>query len=281
MSNATSRCELKVLDTLPSLRLWMVGVLSCGLVCAQESAPPNTAASNAQLSYILEQMRKAQSDSRLTDSYQVIREYRLFGERSPSPSSEVWAKVDYSPPNHKTFVIQKRVGSSRGEDVVRRILQHESQMAAGSRSQATIDQNNYSFGYLGEASLDGNPCYLLSLNPKRKEVDLIRGTAWVDQRSFLVHRVEGQMARPPHWLLKKVNVKIDFADVGGTWLQTGMEAVAEVRFLGSQTLKSEIVDARVASLMTQKTPPAVRARNGKPNRSRISATVVVPLDHSQ
>jgi outer membrane lipoprotein-sorting protein len=270
-----------VLDTMPFRRLWLVGVLSCRLVCAQESVPPNTAASNPQLAYIVEQMRKAQSDSRLTDSYQVIREYRLFGDGGSSPSSEVWAKVDYSPPNHKTFVIQKRAGSSRGEDVVRRILQHESQMAAGSRSQATIDQNNYSFGYLGEASLDGSPCYLMSLNPKRKEVDLIRGTAWVDQRSFLVRRVEGQMARSPHWLLKKVNLKIDFADVGGIWLQTRTEAVAEVHFLGSQTLKSEIVDARVSSLLTEKTPPAVRARNGKPNRSRMSATVVVPLDHSQ
>ena len=151
----------------------------------------------------------------------------------------------------------------------------------GSGSRATIDNDNYSFGYLGEASLEGSPCYLLSLNPKRKEIDLIRGTAWIDEHSFLVRRVEGQMEKTPSWLVKKVDLKIDFAEMEGTWLQTGMEAVADIRLLGSQTLKSETVDVRIGSLLTQKTPPADRTRNGKPNRSRVPATMIVPLDDRQ
>ena len=261
-----------MLNTARFVRLWLLGALSCVAVWAQQP----TANANSQLDAIVERMQQAQSVSRATASYQIFRAYRLFGEKSSNPTSQVWAEVDYLPPNHKSYVIQKRVGSSRGEDVVRRILQHESQMVAGSGSGAAVSTNNYSFGFMGAVVLDGSPCYLLSLNPKRRDMELIRGEVWVDQQSFLIRRVEGQMAKNPSWLLKKVDLKIDFADVEGTWLQTGMEAVADVRFIGSQTLKSETVDARVGSLVTQKVSPPVRTRSGKLGPNRVPATVMVP-----
>jgi hypothetical protein len=262
---------------VPSRRIfwscWLVAAIPWVLACAQETSKPSQTSLNPQLTSIVERMQEVQSDSRTPASYQVDRKYRLFAEKSSSPSSEVWAEVDYLPPNHRTYAIRKRLGSSRGEDVVRRVLERESQLAGGS-SAAAVDKNNYSFGYLGEAAINGNPCYLLSLNPKRNEVQLVRGKAWVDQQSFRIRRIEGQMAKSPSWLLKKVDLKLDFADLGGTWLQTDMEAVAEVRFIGSQTLRSETVDARVQNLVTQKTPPDARGSNGKSNR--VPATVILP-----
>jgi len=262
-----------VLRGILFVRLWLVA-LPTVLACAQELPPSNNTASNFSLASILEHMQAAQADSSTSAAYQVIRKYRLFGEKTSSPSSEVWAQVDYLPPNHKTYVIDKRTGSSRGELVVRRILERESQMSAGS-SVAALDNNNYVFDYLGEASLDGTPCYLLGLEPKRGQVELVRGKAWVDQQSFRVRRIEGQMARTPSWLLKKVDLRIDFSEVSGTWIQTNTEAVADVRFIGRQTLKSETVDARIGDLVTQKLPPQARAR-GKSNRRQVPATVVAP-----
>jgi hypothetical protein len=267
-----------VLDTATILKIWLIGGLPCVLVCAQQ--PPNATPSNLQLDSIVAKMQQAQSNSAPTTPYQVIRDYRLFSQKSPfNASSEVWAEVDYLPPDQKTFAIQKRVGSNRGEEVVRRILQHESQMATQSSTGTALNNGNYSFGYLGEETLSGSPCYLLSLNPKRKGTDLIRGKAWVDKRSFLVRRIEGQMAENPSWILKRVDLKLEFADLGGAWVQSGMEAVAEVRFLGAQTLKSETIDARVGNLVAQKTAPAVSAKNRKSRTSRASATIMVPLDH--
>jgi hypothetical protein len=268
--------ERMMLNTMSFVRGGLIGVLPCVLACAQELPKASNAPFNPPLASIVEQMQAAQSDSKPSVSYQVVRDYQLFGEKGSEPSSEVWAQIDYLPPDHKTYAIQKRAGSGRGEDVVRRILQRESQMVAGSRSSSAINNDNYSFGYLGEATVDGNSCYLLSLEPKRKEIELIRGKAWVDQRSFLVRRIEGQMARSPSWLLKRVNLRLDFADVDGAWMQTGMEAAAEVRFLGSQTLKSQTVDARVGNMVTQKRPPEVRTRGGKPSPGRVPATVMVP-----
>jgi hypothetical protein len=265
-----------MLNSMLIRRVWLLVLVPSMLAYAQESPKPEITPVTPPLAAIVERMQSAQSDSRSPVSYQVIRDYRLFGEKQPEPSSEVWAQVDYLPPNHKTYLIQKRVGSSRGEDVVRRILQRESELVAASQSASAINSSNYLFGYLGEATLDSNSCYLLSLNPKRKEVELIRGKVWVDQRSFRIRHIEGQMAKTPSWLLKKVDLKLDFADVEGVWLQTGMEAAAEVRFLGGQTLKSQTVDARVGSLVTQKRAPDARIKSGKASPGRVPATVLMP-----
>jgi hypothetical protein len=65
--------------------------------------------------------------------------------------------------------------------------------------------------------------------------------------------------------------------VGGAWLQTNMEAVADVRFLGNQTLKAQTVDARVGDMVAQKTTPGTHRANRRAARRGVPATVLVPL----
>jgi hypothetical protein len=109
---------------------------------------------------------------------------------------------------------------------------------------------------MDESVLDGRPCYLLELKPKRKEKDLIVGKAWVDKNSFSVLRIEGDTAKPPSWWLKSVHITLAFGELGGNWLQTSMEAVADVRFFGSHTLTSRILDYRAADIRASRTLPA-------------------------
>ncbi len=73
---------------------------------------------------------------------------------------------------------------------------------------------------------------------------MILGQAWVDKRSFFILHIEGEVAKAPPWWLRSVRVKLSFGDLSGTWLQTSMEAVADVRLLGSHTLTSRILDYR-------------------------------------
>jgi hypothetical protein len=51
--------------------------------------------------------------------------------------------------------------------------------------------------------------------------------------------------------LKKVHVKIVFGFVGGTWLQTSTEAMADVRIFGNHTLTAEIVDFRKTGVVAK------------------------------
>lgn len=220
-------------------------------------------APSEQSSSLVQKMEKAQSTMQSSSAYEVIREYRLFGPDNSRPSSEVTAEVDYRPPNQKTYVIQKRSGSNRGEQVVKRILNHEAELAAHNSSATVLTTRNYDFSYLGERTDFGKRYFLLGLQPKRKDKNLVTGTAWVDENSFLVRHIEGELAQSPSWWIKKVHVAIDFANLAGTWQQTRMEAVADVRFVGIQRLQSETI-ADQGTMLAQAPAQRQRKTRGTP-----------------
>ena len=252
-------------------KLAMTGLALC--VCAAgQSSPASNDAAQAQLAFVVQHLQAAQSQNKADRSYIVTREYRLMDTRSSRVSSEVVAQVQYVPPGQKEYVIQNRTGSGRGEQVVKRILDHETEMSRrnSQAAAAALNDENYNFTYVGTDTVDGNQCYRIGLQPKRRETELIVGQAWVDKNTFQVRRIEGETAKTPSWMLKKVHVRLDFADVSGMWLQTGMEAVADVRFVGSQTLQSKTVDYRVTNDVAAKTGP----RRSSPIRRSIPAELL-------
>ena len=209
----------------------------CSAAGAQESANSGGLA----LNLIVEAVEKAQSAVHPQFPYQVLREYRLSG----SNSSNVVVEVNFRPPTSKDYRIQRSSGSKRGEQVVRNLLDHEVDTTSSrSKTKTAITRENYDFAYIGDEVSDGQACYVLEIKPKRKEKDLIAGKAWIDKRSFLVRRIEGEISKTPSWWLKKVRVKLSFGDYEGTWLQSSMEAVADVRIVGLHTLTSQILDYR-------------------------------------
>ena len=92
----------------------------CCFAFAQE-----TASSGASLSSIVQQVEKTQSEVRSEVPYQIIREYRLLGTKSSGANAEVVAEVDFIPPTNKGYTIQRWSGTSRGKQVVQRVLDHE------------------------------------------------------------------------------------------------------------------------------------------------------------
>ena len=212
----------------------------CSGLAAQESWAPAT----LPLDAIVQGMQNAQAMMRAQDSYQVIREYRLSGATNSKADSEVVAEINFRPPSYRDYTIQRSSGSSRGPQLVRRILDHEVEVTSKDKAGSAITTDNYNFTYIGEALLDGRPCYVLGLKPRRVEKDLISGQAWVDKHSFLIRQVEGAVEKTPSWWLKTVRVKLVFTDLDGIWVQKSMEAVADVRIVGSHTLSSRILDYR-------------------------------------
>ena len=202
-------------------------------------------AATMPLEAIIQAMQRAQAAGHPQASYQIIREYRLLGARDSKADSEVVAEVNFRPPAFKGYRIQRSSGSSRGQQLVRSILDHEVEARSkDSKASSTLSRDNYSFNYIGEATLDGQPCYILGLKPKRREKELISGEVWVDKHSFFVRQIQGEVEKTPSWWLKKVRVKLVFADLEGMWMQTNMEAVADVRIVGAHTLTSRILDYR-------------------------------------
>jgi hypothetical protein len=218
----------------------LLGLL-CSLAIAQEAAPTST----MPLDAIIQSIQTAQAAVRPQTSYQIIREYRLFGAKDSKANSEVVAEINFRPPASRGYTIQRSSGSGRGVQLVRRILDHEVEITSrNSKASSAVSRDNYAFHYIGEATLDGQSCYVLGLKPKRAEKDLIAGEVWVDKHSFLVRQIQGEVEKTPSWWLKKVRVKLVFADLEGTWIETSMEAVADVRMVGAHTLTSRILDYR-------------------------------------
>jgi outer membrane lipoprotein-sorting protein len=225
----------------------MIGA-SIALLCGSALAQETMRTGATPLNSIIEALEKTQTTVPPQVSYQVIRKYCLFGANDSKANSEVVAEVDFRPPANKNYRIQKSSGSNRGQQVVRRILDHEVEATSnGDRARVALTRNNYDFTYLGETILEGEPTYLLGLKPKRKEKDLISGQAWVDKRSLFVRQIEGEVAKTPSWWLRRVRVKVVLAEIEGTWLQVSMEAVADVRIVGPHTLTSRMLDFRGAN----------------------------------
>ena len=230
--------------------------LLCSIGVAQETAPSGT----VPLDAIIQAMQKAGAAVSPQAPYQVIRQYRLFSAKDSKANSEVVAEVNFRPPASKGYRIQKASGSNRGQQVVRRILDREVEATSrdsNNKDSSAISRDNYTFNYIGEAALDGQPCYILGLTPKGKAKDLISGEVWVDKHSFFVRQIQGEVENTSSWWLKKVRIKLVFADLDGIWVQTSMEATADVRIIGAHTLTSRILDYRREDEVAATPVPAV------------------------
>lgn len=197
-------------------------------------------------------------------AYAVTREYSLYGSDEQNANSQVVAEVNFVPPTTKDYRILESKGSSRGEGVVRRLLDRERKAAADGNAPGAFTSENYNFSLLGAEKLDQHDCYVLRLQPKSKATNLIDGRAWVDKDTYLVRRVDGELAKLPSWWLKSVHVTLNFSEVDGMWLQSSTRAVAEVRVFGRHTFLSHDVSYRTSDAVAQTQAPRPRRLRSAP-----------------
>ncbi|MGP0019947.1 MAG: hypothetical protein ACLPHP_15355 [Candidatus Sulfotelmatobacter sp.] len=209
--------------------------------------------SESDLNSVVQKMERAQAA--VTIPNHIKRDYRLSRVNNAKVDSEVIAEIDFRSPGK--YSVERRSGSSVGAQVVKRIVEHEVEVGTSSQKSrsAAVTRENYLFTYLGEAVLDGQSYYLLHLDPRRKQPELISGRAWIDKQSFLIRRLEGTVKSPSLWV-KKIHVQFDFDGSKGMWVLSNMEAVADVRFLGLRRLTSQVMNYEATSVVAVKTRTA-------------------------
>jgi hypothetical protein len=196
-------------------------------------------------------------------AYTLVRDYKLFSSNDRQAKSDVVAEISFVPPNRKTFTINRVIGASRGEKIVRKILEHEVKTTAEDQGASLLNRENYDFVYLGMAAVDGHPCYLLQLQPKHKREDLVAGRGWIDAETYLPRLIDGDLAKNPSWWLRRVHLTLSFSEVGGMWLQTGTRAEADVRIFGEHTLTSNEINYESAPAEARNRLPAARRRSAR------------------
>ena len=255
-----------------------IGMLCGSLPLLAQSAPSAAAPGASQspdLQAIVQRVDQAARANRTHQRpYVLTREYRMYGEDVQKPSSEVVAEVNFVPPGTKDYKILESKGSSRGEGIVRHVLDDERKAAADREAAGAITSDHYDFEYLGEESLDKQDCFVLRIKPKHKDKTLIDGRAWIDKNTYLVRRVEGEMSKLPSWWLKSVHVVLTFANMDGMWMQDQTRAVAEVRIFGRHTFVSDTVKCRTGDTDAQRLGP-------KGHRGHGAAVLGAGIMHEQ
>ena len=150
-----------------------------------------------------------------------------------------------------------------GEKVLRDVLDHETEKKdARETARKEFSQDNYSFSLAGSENLDGRKCFVLEMNPRHDDKDLLRGRVWVDAESFNIRRVEGNPMKNPSWWIRDLHILMSFSEVDGMWLRTFTQAVANVRFKGkyemvARDLEYHHVEQNVQSRPLQRRPAIV------------------------
>jgi hypothetical protein len=220
-----------------TLRLWLSGfVFLATLPSSSQVTPSTTEIKSPDLTLILQRLEDIQhQDPAQFRPYALTREYKVFHGDNKQPISEVTAQINFVPPDIKTYKIIEARGNSRGEKMVRELLDRETGSAkTGYRS--AITRTNYDFVFLRRENFGDVPEYVLWILPKRKDKNLMRGQIWVDASTFRIRRVEGVPAKSPSFWLKNIHITLQFAELGGMWVPVTFDAIATVRLFGEYTL---------------------------------------------
>src|SRR5207302_1959342 len=222
------------------------------------------------LSTLIKRITEAQLENRnRVKPYSVTREYKVFAADAMRPRTEVVAKVNFLPPNVKSYDIDQSTGGM-GENIIRHILDHEVDATRDPRTMLVNDQN-YTFALAGEDTLEGSPCYKLRITPRHERKDLLKATIWVNKDSYHIVRMEGQPVKSPSFWVKDVYLVLEFDEVAGMWLQTATHAMAHLRFGGEYKITSQDIGYDVAHVT------AVNARPAGRRHGRSSAIIAVSV----
>jgi hypothetical protein len=213
----------------------MVSVLAAAALAQTNATSPDART-------IVDRMLKMQQDNKArVHAFTVKRGYRLL-DKQDQEKAQVVANITVLPPDSKQYQIESSSGGM-GEKVLRDILTKETEQPRDAQRKE-LSLENYDFPLLGEETLNGRRCYLMGLNPRREEKDLLRGKIWVDAENYNILRLEGSPAKTPSWWIRDLHILMSFAEVDGMWLRTFTHAVANVRFKGRYVMVSRDLEYR-------------------------------------
>ncbi|HEX3661797.1 MAG TPA: hypothetical protein VHU89_10225 [Acidobacteriaceae bacterium] len=171
------------------------------------------------------------------EGYREERHYAVTYHGFPaSLNAKMAVEVTYEAPGTKHFQILSLTGSRLLADhVLKRLLTTE-ETAAHDPRETALDPENYSFTLLGEESVDGHPCYKLSVAPKGHGKLLYRGMIWVDAGDYAVTKIDAHPAENPSFWIRSTSIHHVYSKTGPFWLPEHNESDTLVRFGGSAVL---------------------------------------------
>ena len=146
--------------------------------------------------------------------------------------------------SHFQTSVQSRSGPSLLQSkILDRLLASEHDMSRGTaRSKSLMTSANYEFKLIGEETVGGRACELVSLNPKAKSTYLVRGKAWLDAKSFILVRLEGKPTQSPSFFAGSPAIVREYQEIDGISVARQSRATTESFLLGKTEVTIDYLD---------------------------------------
>jgi hypothetical protein len=117
------------------------------------------------------------------------------------------------------------------KDVIARYLTAETE-GQKDNSQYAITPANYRFKYKGMLEQSGTHVYIFDLKPRKKRVGLFKGDLWLDTKTYMPIREEGEFVKTPSVFLKKVEFVRDYELQDGVAIPKQIISKVDTRIVG-------------------------------------------------
>lgn len=186
-------------------------------------------------------------------AYQSKRIYRVSYKGFPEDlTAKVVVRLDFKAADQKRFTILTQEGSSLLVNrVVKKALDSEAEAAKPEfHKRSVLDESNYGFELIGNDEVDGRPCFLLQVTPKREDKYLYQGKVWIDESDYAVVRIDSKPAKNPSFWISRAHIESRNQKVGEFWLPLSTRSTSHVRLGGNAELDIEYGDYQITG-----TPP--------------------------
>jgi len=129
------------------------------------------------------------------------------------------------------------------KDVIARYLTAETETQKDN-SQYAITPANYKFKYKGYLEQSGQQIYLFDLKPRKKRVGLFKGELWLDAKTFMPVREEGEFVKNPSVFLKKIEFVRDYQIQNGVAIPKHIESKVDTRIVGRADITIDFTNLR-------------------------------------
>jgi hypothetical protein len=152
-------------------------------------------------------------------------------------------QTDFTPGSGFRYQVTAEGGSGLIRNRVLRSLLDEEQrvIARGGASRVTISRDNYDFTPQG---LDEEGLAVVGMRALRRDRSLIDGQMMLTAEGDLL-RIEGRPAKNPSFWVTRVNLNRAYRRINGVLMPVSMDTKAQLRLLGSSTLRMTYSYSRV------------------------------------
>lgn len=177
----------------------------------------------------------------LVDEVRSVRKYVLRNPRWKNAAS-MEVQFTWNGDASKTYEILAMNADGMQKRVLMRVLDGEVDATARHDEGSVVNSDNYELLPVGTQQINGRPCTLVDLRPKKAARFAIEGRACIDTEDAAVVWLEGRTRKNVSFWVGRPYVVQEFSRIGEFWFSSRNRSTANVKLIGTTELTIEYLD---------------------------------------